>query len=252
MTPEKNQAFMLFTDQKLSVDYLTDEQAGQIFKAIYTYATDGTMPKFDESLLMSIFMLIKTQIDRSQTAYEKRCRANRANSLKRRNAKASSSQPMASDGNPSTSIATDGNPSHAMEDKNNPYPNNNPNPDDVSNDNIIVEDDDDSFERVWNLYSKPVGSKETLREMWNALSNEDKSSAMAYIPYYVKSRPNPKYRRNLDNFLTMRVWETEPIIDNNNETGKINWTDCQGQPADKRAEHERLAAEAFNSFSEPS
>lgn len=79
---------------------------------------------------------------------------------------------------------------------------NNPNPDDVSDDNIIVMEDDGTFDKVWEMYGKLVGNKETLREKWNLLPPADKDVAMLYIPAYVGSRPNLKYRKNFENFLT--------------------------------------------------
>lgn len=249
---------MLFSDQKTAIDCLTDEEAGLLIKAIYAYAVDGTMPVFESRLLMPLFCMIQTQIDRSQSAYERRCRTNKANAQKRYAVKPSNLHANATDGMPPRINSPDGSGSDADGGKNNNNNNNNdkgnPNPNDVSDDNIIVVEDDGTFDRVWQMYEKPVGSKETLREKWNALSDADKDAAMQYIPRYVGSRPDPKYRKHFENFLSQRIWETEPITtynDNRNESSTINRADCQGQPADKRTAHERLAAEAFSSFAAP-
>lgn len=248
--------FMLFSDQKAAIDCLTDEEAGLLIKAIYAYAVDGTMPVFESRLLMPLFCMIQTQIDRSQSAYEKRCRTNKANAQKRYAAKSLDSHAIATDGMPPMINSPDGSKSDADEGKNKSNNKNkeNPNPNDVSDDNIIVVEDDGTFDKVWQTYGKPVGNKETLREKWNALPDADKEAVLQYIPRYVGSRPNPKYRKHFENFLAQRIWETEPITtynDKENESSTINRADCQGQPADKRTIHERLAAEAFNSFAAP-
>lgn len=75
--------FMLFTDQKEAICCLDDAEAGILFKALYGYAASGDRPTFEDKALMSLFCMLRIQIDRSQSSYEKRCRANRANALKR-------------------------------------------------------------------------------------------------------------------------------------------------------------------------
>ena len=41
-----SKTILLFTEQRDAIAYLTDEEAGQMFKAIYDYAEDGVVPKF--------------------------------------------------------------------------------------------------------------------------------------------------------------------------------------------------------------
>ena len=43
---------LLFTDQRAAIDYLSDDDAGQLFKAIYAYADEGDLPA---SSLFAIF-----------------------------------------------------------------------------------------------------------------------------------------------------------------------------------------------------
>ncbi len=79
---------------------------------------------------------------------------------------------------------------------------------------------DYSFETVWEMYGKPVGNVEGLKEKWNSLSAKNKDSILAYIPLYVASTPEVRYRKNFDNFLSERYWETHPLYINTiqNET----------------------------------
>lgn len=251
MSTEKKQGFMLFVDQKAAIDCLDDEVAGKLFKAIYSYAADGAEPASDDGLFTALFRMIQSQIDRSSAAYAHKCKQNSSNAQRRWNNKNKEPPVKAAEPMPSHTKGCKRMQSHTNEDNPNNNPDVNPIPDNDSYDDIITREDDDSFEKAWTLYGKPVGNKKNLREMWNSLSNADKQAATSYIPDYVESRPNPRYRRNFENFLSMRIWETEQIINENNDKYEkitINRTGCKGQSTDKRAEHEQIAAESVSYF----
>ena len=72
-----SKTILLFTEQRDAIAYLTDEEAGQMFKAIYDYAEDGVVPKF-AGPMMSVFAMIRSQIDRSRDAYKEKCLKNSA------------------------------------------------------------------------------------------------------------------------------------------------------------------------------
>lgn len=96
---------------------------------------------------------------------------------------------------------------------NNNYNNNTNN--NVNNTDIIEvssNENDISFEEIWELYDKKIGDIATLSQMWNKLSINDKQSVSYYIPLYKAARPNPKYRKNFFNFITCRTWERSPSI----------------------------------------
>lgn len=71
--------------------------------------------------------------------------------------------------------------------------------------------DEYTFERAWNLYDKKVGCKEKLEKKWNSMSQKDRKAAIEYIPLYVLSQPDKKYRKNFQTFLNQRGWEDELI-----------------------------------------
>ena len=77
-----------------------------------------------------------------------------------------------------------------------------------------------SFDTIWELYGKPIGDAKALREKWNLLPEVDKAAIYDYVPRYVASRPEVRYRKNFENFLSQRVWETEPLsqFSNGNRT----------------------------------
>lgn len=71
--------------------------------------------------------------------------------------------------------------------------------------------DEYTFDNVWNLYQKKVGSKEKLEKKWNSMSLKDRKAAMESIPSYVLSTPDKKYRLNFQTYLNQRRWEDELI-----------------------------------------
>ena len=210
-----SKTILLFTEQRDAIAYLTDEEAGQMFKAIYDYAEDGVVPKF-AGPMMSVFAMIRSQIDRSRDAYKEKCLKNSANARKRY----ASKQQETNERMPSDSNACDGFPPHPVACIPNPNPNpqKNPNPniDDGTNISIIkdvemIEGEEYPFDKIWEVYDKPIGDQEHLRQRWNALSHDDKKAIFAYVPLYVRARPERKYRKDFANFLTCRTWETTPI-----------------------------------------
>ena len=81
--PKTSKTILLFTEQRDAINYLSDEQAGQIFKALYAYTDEGLQPDFDGAM-MSVFAMLRSQIDRSQEAYRVKCEKNRSNSMRRK------------------------------------------------------------------------------------------------------------------------------------------------------------------------
>lgn len=71
--------------------------------------------------------------------------------------------------------------------------------------------DEYTFERAWNLYEKKVGCKAKLEKKWNSMSLKDRKAAIEYIPIYVISTADKKYRKNFQTFLNQRGWEDEII-----------------------------------------
>ncbi len=70
--------FIVYGDIKAVIAELTDEQAGQLFRGMVTYFTDGKAPKF-AGILKYVFIPIKQQMDRDQQKYDAKCEKNRKN-----------------------------------------------------------------------------------------------------------------------------------------------------------------------------
>ena len=77
-----NDSFILYTSDYQLIEGLTDEQLGQLTRALFTYARDGKIIQLDPVVRMA-FVFIKDKIDRNQTKYQKKCERLRANAQKR-------------------------------------------------------------------------------------------------------------------------------------------------------------------------
>ena len=122
-------------------------------------------------------------------------------------------------------------PSHTDATHPNPYPNQNQNPspdiDDgadthIINDAEVIVDEEYPFDRVWELYGKPIRDIEQLRRRWQQLSLDEKKKIFEYVPKYVMARPDSKYRKDFANFLTYRTWETELLTSITSYNGSNN------------------------------
>ena len=218
---------LLFTDQRAAIDYLSDDDAGRLFKAIYAYADKDIMPDFNGPM-MSLFTVIRTQIDRSRKVYKEKCEKNKANAKKRYATQKTPTTVNA--GKPLQANACERMPSHTDASLPNPKPNPSPNPipvsdiDDVTNIPIINEEGivvekEYPFDEIWEIYGKPVGDVGQLRQRWQELSLDEKKKIFEYVPLYVQARPEKKYRKDFANFLTCRTWETEAINQNRQNYG---------------------------------
>ena len=98
---------LLFTEHRAAIDYLSDEDAGKLIKALFAYVDEGKLPDF-KGPMMSLFTVIRTQIDRSHEAYKAKCEKNRSNSMKRKVMQGNSAvTSMDNDRNPSLSTDND-------------------------------------------------------------------------------------------------------------------------------------------------
>lgn len=79
-----NDSFILYTSDYQLIEGLTDEQLGQLTRALFIYARDGEVINLEPVVRMA-FVFIKDKIDRNQQNYQKKCERNRENIRKRWN-----------------------------------------------------------------------------------------------------------------------------------------------------------------------
>ena len=79
-----NDSFILYTSDYQLIEGLTDEQLGQLTRALFIYARGGEVINLEPVVRMA-FVFIKDKIDRNQQKYQKKCERNRENIRKRWN-----------------------------------------------------------------------------------------------------------------------------------------------------------------------
>lgn len=114
----KLKTFLLYAEAAPQIDLLSNEEAGQLFKALFHYVADGTELVTDNRVLAMTFAVFKAQIDRGATKYEEICQ-------KRKEA-ANRKWEIYRSTNESNSMQMDAN--DTREGNNNPNPNPKPNP----------------------------------------------------------------------------------------------------------------------------
>jgi hypothetical protein len=118
----------------------------------------------------------------------------------------------------------------------------------------MVANEEYPFDKIWEMYGKPIGDLELLRQRWQQLSFDEKKKIFEYIPKYVMARPDSKYRKDFANFLTCRTWETEPLTSINLHNGSYNQhsTSTNGtKRADVLQNTQQLVSQLLTSNNEP-
>lgn len=77
-----NDSFILYTSYYAIIEGLTDQQLGQLTRALFIYARDGEQIQLEPVVRMA-FSFIKDNIDRNADKYQKKCERNRENIRKR-------------------------------------------------------------------------------------------------------------------------------------------------------------------------
>lgn len=65
-----------------------------------------------------------------------------------------------------------------------------------------------AFEQFWDLYGKKVEIKK-CRQLWQKLTLEQRQAALTHVPGYVRSTPDPQYRKNPRTYLHGECWQDE-------------------------------------------
>lgn len=143
---DKN-SFLIYTDYEEQFNLLTDEQLGQLIRAIMQYEKTGEILKLDGMLKMA-FSFIKTQLDRDREKYEEKCAKNRENAKRggRPKKQMDNKKPNGFKGNQTDAKKPDNDNEDDNED------------DDDNNNNDVVSDSCvDGLQEVIDFYSNNIG-----------------------------------------------------------------------------------------------
>lgn len=178
-----NDSFILYTSYYALIEGLTDEQLGQLTRAIFLYARDGKVIKLEPVVRMA-FAFIKDNIERNQDKYQAKCEKNRQIALERERKKREARE-KADNTNVHERSRTCENNTNVHErspyDNDNEYDNDNVDDNDVSKETIEPSKEGKSK----NEFLTPEPAKEkkavgidcaAVKEYWNAKHDETNSS----------------------------------------------------------------------------
>lgn len=184
---ENKKGFVLYADQKLIFDDLTNDEAGKLIKHIFSYVNDEN-PILNDRFLDMAFKPIKLQLKRDLVKYQTVKDKNSANARKRWDAVASSGMPN--------------------DTKN------------ADKDNDIDKDNDKdiniAFDIFWNLYNKKVGDKKKIEKKWIKLKNDDRQKIIDSLPMILNSVKDKQYLPYPETYLNNSRWNDEIIINDSN------------------------------------
>lgn len=78
----EKKSFVVRHENAEQFDMLTDEQLGQLFRAMYRFSKNKTEPDFEDPMLKMLFSIIRGQIERDAEKYEEACQKNAENGRK--------------------------------------------------------------------------------------------------------------------------------------------------------------------------
>lgn len=195
-----NDSFILYTSYYALIEGLTDEQLGQLTRAIFLYARDGRTISLEPVVRMA-FAFIKDNIERNQDKYQAKCEKNRQIALERERKKREARE-KAGNTNVHERARTCENNTNVHErspydndnDNDNEYDNDSDN--DVSKETNILEPSKEGIQSASVKTEAPGGGKGSksqkidyaaVKEYWNRKHDETKS-AMPPITLMTENR----------------------------------------------------------------
>lgn len=175
-----NDSFILYTSYYALIEGLTDEQLGQLTRAIFLYARDGEIISLEPVVRMA-FAFIKDNIERNQDKYQAKCEKNRQIALERERKKREARE-KAGNTNVHERSRTCENNTNVHE--RSPYDNEYDNDNDVSKETDILEPSKEGILSASVKTEAPAGGKVSksqkidyagIKEYWNRKHYETKS-----------------------------------------------------------------------------
>ena len=208
-----NDSFILYTSYYDLIEGLTDEQLGQLTRAIFLYARDGKTISLEPVVRMA-FAFIKDNIQRNQDKYQAKCEKNRQIALERERKKREARE-KAGDTNVHERTRTCENNTNVHE--RSPYDNDNDNDNDVSKETNILEPSKEAS--MQSFSEKNVCAAEEPQK-----SSEKKKSKKGEIDYAaIKDYWNEQHDKTNSAMRRLTL-----MTDNRKEAIRGRLKDCKG------------------------
>lgn len=193
-----NDSFILYTSYYALIEGLTDEQLGQLTRAIFLYVRDGEIISLEPVVRMA-FAFIKDNIERNQDKYQAKCEKNRQIALERERKKREARE-KAGNTNVHERSRTCENNTNVHErspyDNDSEYDNDNDSEYDVSKETNILEPSKEGIQSASVKTEAPGGGKVSksqkidyaaVKEYWNR-KHDETGSAMPRITLMTDNR----------------------------------------------------------------
>lgn len=191
-----NDSFILYTSYYALIEGLTDEQLGQLTRAIFLYARDGETISLEPVVRMA-FAFIKDNIERNQDKYQAKCEKNRQIALERERKKREAREKAVNTNVHERSRTCENNTNvHERSPYDNDNDNEYDNDNDVSKETNILEPSKEGIQSASVKTEAPGGGKVSksqkidyaaVKEYWNRKHDETKS-AMPPITLMTENR----------------------------------------------------------------
>lgn len=200
---KKKNYLKLYTNELNAIEFLSDSVAGKVFKSIAKYVRTGASPRTSDEVVLSLFEMIKNNIDEDRDAYNLLCKKYSENA-KKRYAKADVLH-----NNPTAKNTCNGTPLQSAENASDEISNVTKEP--ISSEIQKTEEpqDDTSFEHLWKTYNHPKSIREIAEITWNEFSEEEKEAAIEYIPKYRIEHAKDKHFPYLAKYLRQKPWQCD-------------------------------------------
>jgi hypothetical protein len=189
---ENKKSFILYSDLLKSIEHLTNEEKGILFNHLLLYVNDQN-PILEDRLILTAWKPIELQLKRDLIKFEE-VRGKRSDAGKE-SARLRALKIVEQDTTNSTSVKS------VQHRSTNPTDNVNDN----VNDNEIKKN---YFEQFWNLYDKKVERKSCYNKFIK-LDLKVIEKIINVVPFYVKSTPEVKYRKNPETWINGECWNDE-------------------------------------------
>lgn len=87
--------------------------------------------------------------------------------------------------------------------------------------NSLKLEQDDEFNRFWNMYDYKKGDKTKVKKKFLSLSRADREKIFETLPLYIESTPDKQYRKHPQTYLNNRSWEDEILQRNTHQSTPI-------------------------------
>lgn len=200
----RKKSFLLHIDSLEILTDLSDEQAGKLFKAIYSHQIDEE-PKLDQMTKM-VFLPFRNQFDRDNEKYAKTCERRAIAGSK------GGKQKVANASKCKQELAN-------VADNKNKNKNKTKNKSDSNNEVI-----NNRFAEFWDLYGKKV-DRPKCENKFSKLTSTEIVLLFTNLPLYIKSKPDKQYRKDPIRWLTGKCWNDEIIQPTNQAKSTHSFTE---------------------------